>query len=364
MRYKTTTRLNLRAEPGGQVVRVLAANTTIARLPLEAVSANNTTWWAVLASDRQTLGWCASQFLRPDSPQRGRRSTFGLHYYPYGADLNGLYSLAEQGLLVGVTVVNDYTVANRLVGLGVPYVVYRAGVDGTEYAPEITGTEKDIEIGLNWFFHPRYWTDNQRTDPRVILQVGNEFGLNEELPNYDAYFWEGVIQAADSVGRRVCIFNDFCGTPKMWFDQGRYHSPAWMKRTRALRACLYDQSGRLRTEPHFVGIHAYSRPGPKLASDPHEWEWGAGYFVGLYSTVPQYQPPILLTEYGSHDADVTAMPEGLQSVVKDIRDSLPILERYPTVKAFMYWTLGQWRKSSIDAALPQIAGVVRAYLEA
>ncbi|MDL1924310.1 hypothetical protein FBQ95_17030 [Chloroflexi bacterium CFX3] len=362
----TTDSLRLRLEPNtnSTVLKVLPVGTRLQELPIATESANNLTWQAVYLPSAKLMGWCATRWLRPGQPTpQPKRSTFGLHYYPYGgADIGALYALAGEGLLRGVTVVNDYNVANNLVDLNVPYVVFRAGVDSTEYRPTLTGTSSDVDIGKAWFYHSRYWVDNQKTDPRVILQVGNEFGLDESLPMYDNYFWEGVLQAADAEGRIMCIFNDFCGTPKMWFDRDGYHSPVWQKRERVLRACLVDQAGNQRTKPHFVGIHAYSKPGPNLASDPVEWEWGAGYWRGLYSTTPQYQPPLLLTEYGSHDADVERMPEGLQSVVKDVADSLPLLAGYPVVKAFMYWTMGGWNKSKIDAALPALRLVVRDFI--
>lgn len=366
--HVTTGNLNLRMQrrvARGTVITVLPKGTPVALVPNILIQDGDHHWRVALTRDGY-VGWLDARFVAPVVTHAAPRSTFGLHYYPDNPDRTGVLRIAEDSALMGATVVNDYTFANELAARRVPYVVYRAGVTTSDPAPVLSGTTADIEVGYNWFFSAPYWTSNRLTDQSVILQLTNENLFSESLPFYDAYFYVGIIRAADEVKRRVVIFNDPVGTPHMWRDQaGNWQSPVWVKRTPALRACLYHADGRprLESEQHFVGYHAYSAPGYGLASDEKDWIWYAGRWSALYETVPQFQPPLLLTEYGSFEADVMLMPHGIQSVITDVERSIALLRRYPVVKAFMYWTVGGgetgWAKSRIDAALPALREVAR-----
>mgnify|MGYP005856132017 CR=1 FL=1 len=363
--YRTLVPLNLRSSPriAQNVSRTLPKGTRVISLQQRHI-ANNYEWLLVLLED-YTVGWVAlrSEFLQAESAA-AVRNTFGLHYYPYGADPSALLDAAGQGLLQMVTVVNDVDVAERALAKGVPYVVLRVGVSENEPVPPISGTQADYQIGWDWFFSERLWQPVQHANPRLILQLHNESNFNENLPAFDNFFTLGCIAAADSVGRRLAVFNDAVGNPHMWYEDGRYHSTTWLKRTDALRACLYTASGSRRAvgQQHFVSYHAYSRPGAHRASELTAREWYAGRFEGLYSVVPQFQPPLLLTEYGSYDASVPAMG-GYAAVAQDVKDSMLWLQNVPNVVAFAYWTIGQWQDSAIDNGLPLILSTVRSVLQ-
>lgn len=372
--HRTTTRVYLRSErrvARWTAVALLETGTLVHVVP-SVVYQDGAYNWRIAVTQGGKVGWIDGTYLKPirdESPAPPpNRNTFGLHYYPDNPDLNQMLAMADEGLLTGVTVVNDVNVANEFAKRNVPYVVYRAGVTNSDPHPPIKGDESDIEVGYNWFYRTSLWAMNAQADPRIILQLTNENKFPDALPFYDNFFYIGALRAADEQKRRLVIFNDAVGNPHMWRDgTGNWQSLVWQKRTGALRACLYESNGkpRLEKERHFVGYHAYSRPGGKLASDPEDWIWYGGRWSALYETVEAYQPPLLLTEYGSFEADVALMPDGHGGVVTDIARSLPLLAAYPQVKAFMYWTVGGgktgWEKSRIDPALPAIADVVRAY---
>lgn len=337
------------------------------------------------------IGWAATLFLResapppppPPPPPPTSKRIFGLHYYylttPYYPEYDYFWRMVKEKLVSTVVVVNELGVANQLAEMGVPNVVLRLGVTGDDpdpntnlpipktppnLLPPFTGTLNDFKLGQEWF-QANWAIGADKADPRVILQIGNEWQIREDIPECDNHFWRGAIAEADRANRILAVFNDSVGTPDIDPVQGGYKSKVWEARRGAIMATLVDGANQTRRPDrrHVISYHAYSKEGPYKATDPDAWNWWAGrlhlVFGSPDSLYPTLRPRILYTEYGSFDASVPKMPGGIKDVIDDIRVSLEKPD--PLTDGFAYWTLGDWKESNIRAGMPQIYDLVKSH---
>jgi murein DD-endopeptidase MepM/ murein hydrolase activator NlpD len=334
-----------------------------------------------LAAERTLDG--KTTFMAAGTPTASTRYRLaGVHVVESQAPIGELEAMARDGMFALVVVNNNVALANSLYTAGVPYVVYRVVDTGHDPFPILTGIPaRDREIGYEYFFRgvtapgAVKWERNRQTAPGVILQYTNEW----HHPN-DGPFYEGLIAAADQQGRRLVILNDAVGNPHMWREgrdprtgivrrsddrsvpddvrahianapDARWRSTDWEQRRGALRACLVNADGTPRPAhwQHFVGYHAYGRPYSFAAADEQDRVWFAGRIVELYSIFPEFQPPVLLTEYGPYDARFM----GVERTLDDIERGEKWLSKYPYIKGFAYWTAGVWPEtgSGINEAL-------------
>lgn len=334
---RTTANLRLRSAPGSE-------HSTLAVLPNGQVvtiydgveyTGPDRTWSYVTGPG---LGWVAREFLTtgsapPPPPPVSRR--FGLHIHQgspnEGAVKAQIMSMAQAGKLAGVTVINDWQFANALCPF-VPYTVLRRVEGAFDPGPPYTGGPGDIETGRVYFTNDFHWGMYQHADPRVILQYGNENNLS-----HDGWLYQGLMSAANDHGRKVVIFNDSVGATELTFDsQDRPHSEQWARRRDAMVYAI--QHG------HFVGMHTYGQIDaffhPVSASDsPGAWRWYGGRFKYLYDTMPDVQPPLLLTEKGPGKSELQRSM-GFDVYWADHNAFEALIAALNYLKAYMDWTTG------------------------
>lgn len=301
------------------------------------------------------------------------RSKIGLHIIPNRRVTNSsLLELAKTGRLAGVTVVDDYELANLLAPY-VPYVLYRDVATAYDNPPALYGSEADFNIGLGWW----YDTHNQQThvslDRRIILQP---WGCNEQNQPRDAWFYKGLMTAAATQQRRLGIFADSLGTPDQWYDTttGKLRSAVWELRRNSGCLAQGKQGG------HFAVLHEYGPMGPSFSGnepgsgyypdgrrDDRAWPWFGGRHIPVYRDLltEADRMPIILGECGAARTTVADMEGGLQGAYADL---LGYQQRYaaePYVVSCNYWTVGGsgawgWSQSMIDDLLPQLLSHLKA----
>lgn len=357
--------LNVRLGPGLKypVVGTAQNGTYIKCYPDAKITADGYIWMQTVDQNWIASSVAASGVIyaahvhQPDVPPTEQPLAtglkFGLHVYPYGRfDLTKCVEIAKLGLLKMVTVVNKLDVAHKFLSTGkVPYVVFRPNVPADDNYP---GATRQDAIAWMEQCYPMF----KNADKQIIISLSN-WDVQEDKD--DTAFWLAIMDMLDSLGYRGVVFNDQVGTPHMYQVGNKWISPKWTQRAPVLRRCLYyaDGSPKPEDKQSFVGYHSYSAPGPYLASDIHDRIFYGERFAALYSVVPEYQPPLLLTEHGSFDADYQAMG-GLFALLRDIRGSEEYLSKYPYVKAYAYWTAGEWNKSGFDADLTSIQAFLQA----
>ncbi len=260
--------------------------------------------------------------------------------------------------------------ANSLASKGVKHVIYRQ-VD-TEYdsGPALAGDERDIDLGRQWWRNGLNQRVHSMLDQKVIVQP---WGLNEQNQPRDAWFYLGLMQEADTQGRKLAIFADSVGMPDQWrWLDGIWHSDVWSLRVSS--GCLrYGKA-----HGHYACLHEYgsmgrgytgNEPGSAIWPDRHRddnaFSWFGGRHLGPYrDIIPEdSRMQILLGECGPARVNVVDMG-GLSAVLSDMRGYQIRYASDPCVAGFCYWTVGglgawNWTHSNIDGVLPDLLEYVK-----
>jgi len=291
---------------------------------------------------------------RPFDPPVSLRNRIGVHVHSTNAPNADVLAMAQEGLLAGVTGLNNAGLINLLVDI-VPYVVGRLCLTDHDPMPPIRGSFSDEQLGWDWYYQrggnfPLYDYIEQ-LDRKIIIQ-----GVCEQNHPDDGLFYIGFMKAAEKDGRKVVIFNDSVGNP--WDSDARNGFGIWRRRiaTGCLRHC--------KANGHFVGYHGYGKPDEYPGSaigDDEAWKLYGGRVLEAYAiTLEDSRPPILYTEAGTNRANYM----GPDFTVTDMHGYQTRLADNPYVKAVMYWELGgrgdrSFDRSCMDAAIPQITAYLR-----
>lgn len=223
--------------------------------------------------------------------------------------------------------ISDVGLANWLLQ-HVPIVIFRQVYTDHDPLPEFRNDNDDYRLGWNWFFRPELWGPGQQCDPRVYLQIANEQNRVD-----DAKFYVGVMKAAESVGRRVVIFND---------SVGNIEPEEWPQRREAL--VYAKQHG------HLVGIHAYGNTKDVVLhpvsafDDEGAWPYFGGRVFRHYQAVGgDAQPDLVITECGPGKAELQK-DAGFEAMWRDVEAFAARTARYPYLKAWNWWTAGASRR--------------------
>jgi hypothetical protein len=350
---RTTTNLRLRAAPGltYNTLSVIPNNTAITVFDELRHTDADQVWRYTITG--QGVGWVAERYLTSGTtPTRGR---YGLHIHQgsprEGETKDHIRDLARRGKLAGFVVINDLPFANELIQY-CPYGVLRKVEGAYDPGPDYAGNSEDFGRGQRFFTNPFHWGLYATADPRLILQYANENNLS-----HDGWFYQGLMSAANDFGRKVVIFNDSVGATELTFDSnGQPHSEQWARRRDAMVFAI--QHG------HFVGMHTYGQIDaffhPVSASDsPGAWPWYGGRFQYLYATMPDVQPPLLLTEKGPGKSELQRAM-GFDTYWADHNAFETRIATLNYVKCYMDWTTGGYgaygfEGDSLDEWLPLIA---------
>lgn len=247
------------------------------------------------------------------------------------------------------------------------YVIYRPVSGAYDQHPGLRGDDQDVLLGRGWWFDPRNQDAHQVCDPGVIIQP---WGCNEMNVYGDGHFYLGLMQAADTQGRKLAIFADSVGNPDQFGGaDGKIHSPAWERRLAS--GCLtYGK-----TNGHFACLHEYgamgrgytaNEPGSAIWPDGHrddaQFSWFGGRHLAIYRDVlPETaRMQILMGECGVSSASF-AGAGGVDGVISDMRGYQTRYGGDLYVKACNYWTCGGaggWEHSRMDTALPALLEVL------
>lgn len=239
--------------------------------------------------------------------------------------------------LACVVVVSNAKLANDLAAHTT--VVARFS-DGTErYDPaRLDGmtSEQALAYG-NAFYFGELHAFTLDANKAHYIKLVNEKGFHSIVGNE---FWIGAMQAAESEGRKLAIYGDSMSSVT---PQG------WLKRLPSLRWAM--------VHGHAVTVNAYGptkadgTPDNKPVSTLDGFQWFGGWPIQLYEATPADARPLLIIgETGSSDSTVS---RGFD-VAHDAADYDRMLRGYSYIKAFAYFTVGQWigyPQASLDYAI-------------
>lgn len=324
------------------------------------------------------------KLLRAEKPpviELPPRDAWSLDFHKHeGAQINTdgnvtnqwLIRMADEGLLTGIHIINDFGFANAMAHRGVD-VLFRMQFGKDDNIGQIAGNQSDIERGK------QLWKDSPNQHAHAMLHPSVTIqpqGTCEANLGLDGYLFLGYAMAADDQGRKIGAYTNSFGTPaNLNMVDGKFvANDAWKQRIqsgcqaylmRKKHRAIYNAYGRARNlinpaNGQVVGFKETDDYGcalwPNREPDDLAFRWYAGQWDYIWEEImpDDCRPQIDLGECGSSAARIATLggrksaddkfdlpgPGGLAALVWDLNGYRTRFRRSRWVKRRYYWTIG------------------------